>query len=144
MKKRVGVLIVLLAGMTWADDAVKTTATVADPTTSNTLTPAAKESPAPSSTAGADVSPMVEVVDIPTADILDPMTYSLNFRFYNEGGIASRLVIGPLKRVNLGITFDAQGVIGSQDPHMVRPSVCSIVLSCRRTNERTNERTAVV
>ena len=68
-------------------------------------------------------SPQVELVDIPTADILDPMTYSTNFRFYNQGGIASRLVIGPLKRVNLGVTFDAQQVIGSGDPHLVRPSI---------------------
>ncbi len=72
--------------------------------------------------AGAE-SPMIEGVDIPTADILDPMTYATTFRFYNEGGIASRLVIGPLKRVNLGITFDVQRLIGSNDPHMVRPSV---------------------
>lgn len=68
-------------------------------------------------------SPQLEGVDIPTADILDPMTFSTAFRFYNEGGIASRLVIGPLKRVNLGITGDAQRVIGSREPHMIRPSV---------------------
>src|SRR4029077_7995143 len=68
-------------------------------------------------------SPQIEAIDIPTADILDPATYALNFRFYNLGGIASRLVIGPLKRVNLGITFDGQNIIGSQDPHLVRPSV---------------------
>jgi len=68
-------------------------------------------------------SPMIEAVDIPTADILDPATYAATFRFYSEGGIASRLIIGPLKRVNIGITFDAQRIIGSQDPHMVVPSV---------------------
>lgn len=73
-------------------------------------------------TTGAE-SPMIEAVDIPTADILDPYTYATTFRFYNEGGIASRLIIGPLKRVNLGITFDGQRIIGSDDPHMVRPSV---------------------
>src|SRR4051812_26637030 len=68
-------------------------------------------------------SVMVELLDIPTADILEPMTYSTAFRFYNEGGLSSRLVIGPLKRVNLGISFDAQRVIGSGDPHMIRPSL---------------------
>lgn len=68
-------------------------------------------------------SPQLEAVDIPTSDILDPATFSTAFRFYNEGGIASRLVIGPFKRVNLGIQGDAQRVIGSQTPHMVRPSV---------------------
>jgi hypothetical protein len=68
-------------------------------------------------------SPMIELVDIPTAEILDPMTYATTFRFYNDGGLTSRLIIGPLKRVNLGISFDAQRVIGSGDPHLIRPSV---------------------
>jgi hypothetical protein len=84
--------------------------------------PKASSPQTPATDAGAE-NPMIEAVDIPTADILDPSTYALNFRFYNEGGIVSRLVIGPLKRVNLGIAFDAQRVIGSQDPHMVRPSI---------------------
>ncbi len=68
-------------------------------------------------------SPQVEAVDIPTADILDPSTFATTFRFYNEGGIVSRLVLGPFRRVNLGISFDAQRVIGSRDPHMVHPAV---------------------
>jgi hypothetical protein len=75
------------------------------------------------STAKGDQSPQVEVMDIPTADILDPMTYSTSFRFYNDGGLMSRLIIGPLKRVNLGVSFDAQRVIGGGDPHMIRPSL---------------------
>lgn len=65
----------------------------------------------------------IEAVDIPTAEVLEPMTYSTNFRFYNDGGLASRLIIGPLKRVNLGISFDAQRMVGSGDPHMIRPSL---------------------
>lgn len=68
-------------------------------------------------------SPMIEVVDIPTADILDAMTYAATFRFYSDGGLTSRLNIAPLKRVNLGISFDAQRVIGAGDPHMIRPAV---------------------
>ncbi len=68
-------------------------------------------------------SPMIEVVDVPTADVLDPMTYATTFRFYTEGGLTSRFILGPLKRVNLGISFDAQRVIGAGDPHMKRPDV---------------------
>jgi len=67
-------------------------------------------------------SPMLEVVDIPTADILDPKTFSTSFRFYSEGGITSRLVLGPFKRLNLGFYLDAQRVIGGDTPHMIRPS----------------------
>jgi hypothetical protein len=112
----------------WAAD---TTISVPDSTPGQPLepvpapTPVAKPQPIVSKMdvdSGAE-SPQIELVDIPTADILDPMTYSTNFRFYSDGGIASRLLIGPLKRVNLGITFDAQQVIGSGDPHLVRPSV---------------------
>jgi hypothetical protein len=68
-------------------------------------------------------SPMIELVDIPTADVLDPMTYATTFRFYNNGGLTSRFILGPLKRVNLGVSFDAQRVIGSGDPHLVTPAV---------------------
>jgi hypothetical protein len=65
----------------------------------------------------------IEAVDIPTADILDPMTFATAFRFYSEGGIMSRLVLGPFKRLNLGVFFDAQRVIGGDDPHMVTPDI---------------------
>ena len=67
-------------------------------------------------------APMIDVVDIPTADILDPKTFSTDFRFYSEGGIVSRLILGPFKRLNLGFSLDAQHVIGGEDPHMIRPS----------------------
>lgn len=72
---------------------------------------------------GGGESPMIEAVDVPTAEILDPATYAVHFRFYRQGGIMSRLILGPLKRVNLGVSFDAQRVIGDDDPHMIRPSV---------------------
>ena len=68
-------------------------------------------------------SPQMEVVDIPTAYILDPQTFSTAFRFYNDGGITSRLVIGPFRRINLGVSFDAQRIIGGDTPHMIRPSI---------------------
>jgi hypothetical protein len=68
-------------------------------------------------------NPQIEGVDIPTAEILDPATFSTTFRFYTEGGITSRLLIGPFKMVNLGIYFDAQRVIGGGEPHMTTPSV---------------------
>jgi hypothetical protein len=68
-------------------------------------------------------SPQLELIDVPTADVLDPATYSTNFRFYSEGGIVSRLVIGPFRRVNFGIMADAQQVIGGSAPHLIRPSL---------------------
>jgi hypothetical protein len=68
-------------------------------------------------------SPQLELIDVPTADVLDPATYSTNFRFYSDGGIVSRLVISPFRRVNFGIMADAQQVIGGSAPHLIRPSM---------------------
>ncbi len=76
-----------------------------------------------SSKAFEDASPMLEVVDIPTADILDPKTFSTSFRFYSEGGVVSRLLLGPFRRLNLGFSLDAQNLIGGEDPNVIRPSV---------------------
>jgi hypothetical protein len=83
----------------------------------------ATESSSYSSSSHAGVSPELEVVDIPTADILDPKTFSTSFRFYSEGGITSRLVLGPFKRFNLGIDLDSQKLIGGDNPHLIRPSI---------------------
>ena len=68
-------------------------------------------------------APQIEVVDVPTAEILSAGTYATTFRFYSDGGLVSRLNLGPLKRVNLGIYFDAQKAIGGGEPHFIRPSL---------------------
>jgi hypothetical protein len=65
----------------------------------------------------------IEAVDIPTAEILDPKTFATTFRFYSEGGITSRLIFGPFKRFNLGLSLDAQELIGNGNPHLIRPSL---------------------
>ena len=62
-------------------------------------------------------------MDTPTADILDAGTYSTSFRLYSEGGLQSRLLVGPFRRVNLGLTFDMQHLIGSGSPHMINPAI---------------------
>jgi hypothetical protein len=68
-------------------------------------------------------SPQIEAIDIPTADILDPKTFATTFRFYSDGGITSRLVLGPFRRFNIGISLDSQRLIGGADPHLIRPSL---------------------
>lgn len=75
------------------------------------------------STAHVGESPQLEVVDTPTADILDPKTFSTSFRFYSEGGITSRLLLGPFKRFNMGLSLDGQNLIGDGNPHFIRPSL---------------------
>lgn len=103
--KRIFCLLVLAIGCglvapVRADEAVKKTATVDEDS----------------------YSPMLEAVDIPTADILDPKTFSTSFRFYRAGGITSRLVLGPFKRLNVGFYLDSQHLIGGEGPHLIRPS----------------------
>jgi hypothetical protein len=66
-------------------------------------------------------TPMVEVIDVPTAETLEPATFATTFRFYDEGGITSRLNIGPFRRVNLGIHFDVQNAIGRGEPDAITP-----------------------
>jgi hypothetical protein len=130
MKTIKGMLVIFLAGTLWAADPPGTTTqpqaepqAQAQPQVQPQTQPPSKPLQTPVKADADEVSPQVEAVDIPTADILDPYTYSTNFRFYSEGGIASRLIIGPLKRVNLGVTFDAQNVIGAGTPHMVTPTL---------------------
>jgi hypothetical protein len=65
----------------------------------------------------------IEGVDIPTTDVLDAATFSTTFRFYNAGGLLSRLIIGPFRRVNLGLYEDAQHIVGSGNPHAITPKV---------------------
>ncbi len=74
-------------------------------------------------TAVRETSPMIEGVDIPTADILEPKTFSTAFRLYSEGGLASRLILGPFKRLNVGFTLDAQNLVGGGEPDMITPSL---------------------
>ena len=107
----------------WADDPPEATSAPAE-----TSTPAPVAVPEESTSKSlseprGDQSPQLEAVDIPTAEILDPMTYSTSFRLYNEGGLTSRLILGPFKYVNLGVSFDAQRFIGAGDPHMVAPAI---------------------
>ena len=71
-------LLVFISAALWADD----------PPADTTETTESTENSVAAGTE--DFSPMVEGVDIPTAYVLNPMTYSTAFRFYNEGGLMSR------------------------------------------------------
>ncbi len=76
-----------------------------------------------STTGGGLDSPMIEMVDVPMAEVLDAGTYAATFRFYSQGGLVSRLLIAPLRRVTMGLSFDAQRVIGGGDPNAVTPDI---------------------
>lgn len=65
----------------------------------------------------------VELIDIPTAEVVDANHYSANFRLYQDGGILSRIIFGLGKRVNLGVSFDLVNFIGKKDVDFQRPEL---------------------
>lgn len=65
----------------------------------------------------------IELIDVPTAQTLEYGAYNTNFRFDAAGGLTSRLVFGVLRPINLGISFDIDGMIGNQPLEFRRPGI---------------------
>lgn len=65
----------------------------------------------------------IDLVDVPTAEVVDANHYSANFRLYREGGILSRIGFGLGRRVNLGISFDIVNFIGKEKVDLQRPEL---------------------
>lgn len=70
------------------------------------------------------VLPDVELVDIPTAGILDYYGFQLRARAYSAGGVQTGLNFGVLERLNLGASITVDRLIGSeQHIRMRRPEI---------------------
>jgi hypothetical protein len=70
------------------------------------------------------VSPNVNLIDIPTAGVLDYSNFSVKTRFYNNGGVLAHMNVGVLNRLNLGASFMIDRFIGSEGPvKFVRPEI---------------------
>ncbi|HAM39322.1 MAG TPA: hypothetical protein DCP53_08035 [Elusimicrobia bacterium] len=54
-----------------------------------------------------------EIIDIPTADVVEYSSYDLSFRLQNTGGILSKMVFGVFAPINIGMSFDIDRLIGS-------------------------------
>ncbi|HCJ66961.1 MAG TPA: hypothetical protein DHV62_06450, partial [Elusimicrobia bacterium] len=65
----------------------------------------------------------VELIDLPTAEVVDANHYSANFRLYQDGGILTRASFGIGKRVNIGISFDLTNFIGDKKIDIQRPEL---------------------
>ncbi len=64
----------------------------------------------------------VEIIDTPTAASVGFGSYDLSFRLYDEGSIMARLLYGIImKDLTLGISFDAENVVGSGEVKAHRP-----------------------
>ncbi|OGS11140.1 MAG: hypothetical protein A2285_04160 [Elusimicrobia bacterium RIFOXYA12_FULL_57_11] len=70
------------------------------------------------------VLPDVEMIDVPTAGILDYYGFMVKTRFYSEGGVLGSLNFGVLERLNMGASMTVDKLIGSASPiRMRRPEI---------------------
>ncbi|MEF3279530.1 MAG: hypothetical protein K6357_00980 [Elusimicrobiota bacterium] len=70
------------------------------------------------------VTPEVNLIDIPTAGVIDYSNFAFKSRFYNNGGVLAYMNVGVLDRLNLGASFMIDKLIGSESPiKMVRPEI---------------------
>ena len=65
-------------------------------------------------------TPDSEIIDAPTAAVLDDHAYSTRSRFYSAGGILEYLAFGVYPGVNLGASAAVDGFIGDQKNVRVR------------------------
>ncbi len=66
---------------------------------------------------------MVDLVDAPTANVIDYGGYRLNFRLYSKGGVIGHLSFGVFRRLNIGASWDNEEVIGSETPTTNKPTL---------------------
>ncbi len=56
-----------------------------------------------------------DVIDIPTADVVDHYGYDVSFRFASNGGVQAKTLFGVLPRLNIGFGLDGEEIVGSGD-----------------------------
>jgi len=61
---------------------------------------------------GADHPASVEIIDIPSAEIVDYANFDLGFRLYGAGGVLAKMVFGVFKPINIGMSWDIDHAIG--------------------------------
>ena len=65
----------------------------------------------------------INVIDIPTAEVVDHYGYNVNFRFGRDGALQTKTAFGVFPRLNLGFGLDAEHVIGTGDSRMNKPTL---------------------
>jgi hypothetical protein len=62
-------------------------------------------------------------IDTPTTEVLDYGSYHLGFRLFSNGGILTRMNFGVFKIVNLGVGWETDNVIGTQNIVVASPAL---------------------
>ena len=65
----------------------------------------------------------IEIIDAPTAEILDHYGYFENFRFGTAGALQTKTAFGVLPRLNLGFGLDGEQVIGTGSARLNKPTI---------------------
>lgn len=84
-----------------------------------------ERSSAPRETGSDEANPdgMLDLVDSPTANIIDYGAFRLNERLYSKGGVQNHLSFGVFRRLNIGVTWDVEKFIGQEDPNANPPTL---------------------
>lgn len=67
--------------------------------------------------------PVVQLIDIPTAEVVDHYAMDLSFRFYTGGGVLTKAAFGVFPRLNVGFGLDAENFVGDQTVDLNRPTL---------------------
>ena len=66
----------------------------------------------------------LNLIDIPTADVVDHYGYNVSFRFGREGGIQNKTAFGVFPRLNIGFGFDSERLVGTdKNPRLNKPTI---------------------
>ncbi len=69
---------------------------------------------------GSVALPDTELIDVPTAGILDYYGFLFKSRFYSDGGLLGAINFGVQERLNLGASMTVDKLVGSDDPISLR------------------------
>ncbi|MCB4757349.1 MAG: YjbH domain-containing protein [Elusimicrobia bacterium] len=66
---------------------------------------------------------LIEVVDTPTAEVVDNYGYYVSFRFGSAGALQAKPIFGIFPRLNLGFGLDGEKVLGTDDSKFNKPTL---------------------
>lgn len=64
-----------------------------------------------------------DLIDIPTAEVIDHYGYHVDFRFGREGALQNKTYFGVLPRLNLGFSLDGENILGTESARLNKPTM---------------------
>jgi hypothetical protein len=64
----------------------------------------------------------IDIVNSPTAEVIDYGTGEISVRIYSYGGLISRFIFAPFNRINFGGSIDIEKFVGYETPEVHDPS----------------------